>query len=278
MRRVLDDIRGAAMKITMLVCAIMSWVGCATAPGPAIAEPATPPPASAPDEAAALLKRLETAHAGVRDFQAKVIYESYDAVLERREIRTGKLVFEKTGGRRRLGILFDRVIVGGRAQNRRKDWIFDGAWLIERDHAARLFLKRQIVPPGEDFDPLKLGEGPFPLPVGQAADEVMARFEVETLEAPGDAALAGRMKDADTVGLLLRPRAGTDLAEDVERIEVFYDKKTLLPVGILVADRDQDVKTAALRDLEVNKGVDAALLEVENPDPREWQIDIRPWQ
>ena len=222
------------MTTTMLIWLVTASSGCVTTSLPPVAQPAQamPPPAAATETARELLVRLENAHAGVRDFQAKLIFEKWDAVLERREIRTGRLVFEKTKDNRRLGILLDRLIIGGRAQDRRKDWIFDGGWLIERDHEARLFLKRQIVAPGENFDPLKLGEGPFPLPVGQPAGEVLARFEVELLDKPSDDNLAARLAKVKTEGLLLRPRPATDLARDVERLELFYDTATLIPVGV----------------------------------------------
>ena len=139
-------------------------------------------------------------------------------------------------------------------------------------------MKRQIVAPGENFDPLKLGEGPFPLPVGQPAGEVLARFEVELLDKPSDDNLAARLAKVKTEGLLLRPRPATDLAREVERLELFYDTATLIPVGVLVLDRNGDRKTVALRDLAVNKGIDAGLLQVNEPNPAQWQIDVRPWR
>ena len=140
-----------------------------------------------------------------------------------------------------------------------------------------MFSKRQIVAPGERFDPLKLGEGPFPLPVGQRRDDVLARFEASILEGTEHEQLAGYLADKSVEGLKLVPRPLTPQAEDIAEVEIFYDSKTLLPRGIVLTETNGDRKTVMLRNLELNKGIDDAKLSIDEPDPKEWQIDVRPW-
>jgi hypothetical protein len=273
---------------TLLRCGSAEPVAAvAGAPGgdPAPAEePAAPgpPPKLIVDEwnpTDELLDRLERSHADLRDFQANIVYHKWDSVLQRNEIRSGEVLYQtKPRGTKRFAILLERLIVRNRSRAHRKHFVFDGSWLVEIDHEAKIFIKRQIVPPDKQFDPLKLGEGPFPLPVGQPRDEVRARFKVRRLHEPTDELLAERLAGQPVEGLHLAPKPGTPEAEDFEQAELFYDRETLLPVGISVTEANGDRKTVLLSKLKRNAGIDEGKLSIEEPDPREWRIDVRPWE
>ncbi len=274
-------------KLTIIILA-SSMLRCA-APPPVDPPPPETQPADAPEASVELtvedlLLLLERSADDLRDFQAQLTYYKWDALLEQEQIRTGELIYQvRADGSKRFAILFDRLYVGRSARDHRKHYIFDGSWLVEKDHEAKQFIKRQIVPPGRRFDPLKLGEGPFPLPIGQPQDEVLKRFEVDLAEIPadplplrgGDAALS---KLSGVYGLLLTPKPDTPEAKDLKRAELFYDREMLLPRGINVVETNDDLKTVLLRDLKRNLGVDESKLDTSEPDPKEWQIDIRPWR
>lgn len=247
-------------------------------PAPAAAPVPAAPPGAAPSEGPAddLLRRLERSADDLRTLSAAVVYRSHDAVLEQTELRSGELVYQVAGDRRRVGIFFDRVIRGTSSREHHKDYIFDGSWLVEIDYERKLLIKRQVVEPGRSFDPLRLGEGPFPLPIGQKRDEVVARFEVALLEKTSDPWLADRLAGAVVAGLELTPRPGTPHAKDFASVELFYDSKTLLPVGVHAIEPKGDTKTVFLRDHKLNSAVDEARLKIPEPDPREWQIDVQP--
>ena len=232
------------------------------------------------DPAQDLLERLETAASDLRDFQADIIYWKWDAALGRPEIRQGQVLYQSAPGGvlRRFAILLDLQIVNNRKREKHRHYIFDGSWLVEIDYDEKLFIKRQVVPPGQTFDPLKLGEGPFPLPVGQPKKEVEARFEVSALAKPQDETLATGLGDTPAEGLLLVPRPDTPEAKDIRRVELFYDPKTLLPVGICLTETGGDRKTVVLRNLKRNQGVDEAKLNILEPDPKEWHIEVVPYR
>jgi hypothetical protein len=227
-----------------------------------------------------LLDRLERSHADLTDFQADIIYEKWDNVLKASETRLGEVLYQvKPGGSKRFAILLERLIKRNRARDHRKHYVFDGSWLVEIDHEAKIFIKRQIVPPDKQFDPLKLGEGPFPLPIGQSADEVRARFKVRRLLKPRDETLAERLAGRPVDGMLLVPKPDTPQAKEFEQAELFYDRQSGLPVGVSVTEANGDRKTVILSNLKRNAGVDEAKLSIEEPDPRDgWRKDIVPWQ
>jgi len=200
-------------------------------------------------------------------------------MLQRREIRGGEILYDvrPDDGSRRFAILVTSVSIANRRNNQNKRYIFDGSWFVEIDYDNHMFTKRQIVAPGERFDPLKLGEGPFPLPVGQRRDDVLARFEASLLEGTQHKVLAKFLADKAVEGLKLVPRPSTPQAEEIAEVEIFYDAATLLPLGIVLTETNGDRKTVMLRHIKRNEGIDESKLSIEAPDPKDWQIDVRPW-
>ena len=242
-------------------------------------QPASQPSAqpSSPGTAVALLDRLETATEGLRDFRADITVYKWDGVLQRREIRSGEIVYQQRPDNqsKRFAILVKRQIIGRRQEDQNKRYIFDGSWFVEIDFDNRVFIKRQIVPPGERFDPLKLGEGPFPLPLGQRRDDVLARFEASRIDESSDEQLQAFLADKSVEGLLLVPRATTPQAREIVQVEIFYDSVTLLPVGINLTETNGDRKIVRLRDLRRNEGIDESTLSIEQPEG--FNVDVIPW-
>ena len=241
-----------------------------------------------PDPVEALLDRLERSAEDLRDFQANIRYDIWDAVTEGRQTRGGELIYQvdPADKSKRFAINFNSLIIDQTRWNESVRYIFAEGWVVEVDHKIKQFIKRQIVAPGEEFDPLKLGEGPFPLPIGQSKTEVLARFDVSLLDVPSDPFLAEMLTRRDVEGIVLIPKPGTPQAEKFQRVELFYDRATMLPVGInavaagAIDPDDPDSsnrKTVLLMNLKRNQGVDESKLSIAEPDKRQWNIDIRPW-
>lgn len=252
----------------------------ATQPAPEVKEAAS----DVPEDAVKLLDEIERAGKDLRTFTADILYQVEDDLLGDKVIRAGEIIYDMgdAGDERSIAVLFNERIVNRRRREQLKHYIFTGRWLVEIDHDDKLFYKREIVAPGETFDPLKLGEGPFPLPVGQSRADVVERFFVGSIHLPGVGALArlrGMYDDLD--GLRLRPRPGTPMAEDIKHIDLFYDRATRLPVGVDLVEVTGKRKTARLKDLRRNPTLDEATrakLSVKEPDPKAWKVEIEPWK
>jgi len=227
-----------------------------------------------------LLGRLERSAKDLHAFTAKIAFEKEDGLVGRTELRTGELIYrlDQDTQEKSFAILLDAVIINNVRRPSEKNYIFNGRWLVEVDPSQRQFIKREVVPPGQQLDPLKLGEGPFPLPIGQPRDEVLARFDVSPATLPA----TGMLQHLENVeGLLLVPKPGTQEAREYERVELFYDRDTLLPVGINAVEVRGNRQTVRLSDIKRNPALDEATLaklDIREPDPREWRIDVRPWQ
>ena len=281
--------------MTRLAAAViaMSLLGCAAAqqqpPAPAStvvpppSRPATSSPAAAPVPFATtdeLLDALERATDGLRDFQAVVVYDRADAITGDRERRTGRIVLDQPSGdaaARRFGIAFDQFIdAAGHASPQSQRFAFGQGWLAEFDDARRQCIERQLVPDGARLDPLRLGEGPMPLPVGQRAADVRRRFTASLAPAP-EAPLLKRLEEVQ--GLVLVPKPGSGVDEDFEEVRVWYDLRTFAPVGVVATMKGGDTKTVLLRDVAVNAGLDAAAKAMlDRAVPTDWRRDVRPFR
>lgn len=225
----------------------------------------------------ALLDRLEIAGRDMRSLEADLTLIRFDALLEESETRLGQVLLTRDGEATRVAIVFDEFIDGsGHGEQWRQHWVYADGWLDELDHRQKRYVRRQLVMPGEAIDPLKLGEGPIPLPIAQTKADVLSRFEVIEPPPPSPP-LLDRLEDF--VGLRLVPRAGTEMAKDTAYIELFYDRETLAPRGIRVLELNGDRDTVLLRRPKVNGAMgdpQKSLLLLESPDPAEWAWDVRP--
>lgn len=251
--------------------------------------PAAPAPAPAPAPAAApaarfadadaLLTAVERTSDSLRDFRANITLETTDDVTGDTERRLGQLVFVQEEGKpatRRFAVVFEKFIDGsGRMDERPVRYIYADGWLTEADFKQRTLVRRQLARAGEQYDPLKPGEGPVPLPIGQRRADVLARFDASLATAPDSTLL---LKSArPMVGVRLKPKPGM-ADRDLVEASVWYDAQSLVPVGV-ESQRKSGRTVVSLRDATMNGGIDAAqqaLLSLAEKVTTGWRVDERP--
>jgi hypothetical protein len=248
-------------------------------------EAPVPGAAAAFDSADELLTALETADADITTFSSRINYRKFFAIQSDEQERRGTLYFKTdhpedgTPPKRRFAVTFNELIVAGRREATEQHYAFDGQWVVEKTPSDRQFTKRQVVPPGESFDPLKIGEGPFPVPVGQRKADIVERFETAiapTAEGLDDPSLASFAAFNGLVQLSLTPKPGTPEASDFESIRIWYEPagrmlpriaKTVNPVG--------DESLVVLLEPVVNEPIDDAIFDTAvPPDEEGWNVNI----
>src|SRR5258706_2761606 len=132
-----------------------------------------------------ILDALHARGQGLKDFTADVSLATSDALGGADTKLIGKVWYQSLGeGNSRLRIIFDQKLFGAKAQpNSKVEYMLDKGWLVDRDYKRKIEVQRQVLKPGEKANLLKLGEGPFPLPIGQPKEEVLKMFEVKKVEA-----------------------------------------------------------------------------------------------
>lgn len=261
---------------------------------PAPARKAGAPVTTADD----LLVDLETAGQSLRTFQADLRKTRQYSELEGgggedKDINDGKLMFmsepaEKTAGapgaspapakmRRRFQVDFVSKIVDNVRQPDARTFIFDGTWFVERNPTSKQIFKRQIVPPGQTIDPLAIGEGPFPIPIGQRREQILQRFTAELLPAdqfPDAGPLPEALKD--TYQLKLVPRTGSDEAKKFQEVRIWYRKGDLLPRVARTVDRDDSKTIVTLTNMTINQPLPTGAFDTATPQGWDEQVTAYP--
>lgn len=272
-------------------------------PGLAVAQT---PQAPAPDAGATrpageftsaddLLKALETADADLRALSCQLLWTKTFDLGEDRHTRHGRLFFVDSRkdapapGARKFAVHIDETIIGERKETRKEQYIFDGAKLVERHPDDKRLVVYEIKSEGQNYDPLKIGEGPIPLPIGQKRDDILARFDAELL--PPDKDLQGD-DEADTARLLafvkgayqlrLTPKPDQQASVNFTEIRLWYRRGThiggdshLLPRMARTVDRKKDVDLVQLVGVKTNQKVDEAF---DVSAPAGWEVQVRQQQ
>ncbi len=225
-------------------------------------------PASAPAKvdgefatAEELLTALEKADEGMVTLTADINYDVRFEIQGDRQIRKGKLYFDNRTPRK-FAVLFEELWIGDVVRSERQLIVFDGEWLVEKNFKEKMMIKRQVVPPGQKFDPLKIGEGPLPIPLGQKKADVTLRFAAKLLPVEDGLAAAddaGAQEKAEVEALRkhvagatqirLEPKPEFARETEFKEVRLWYrrDKDgTLLPVMARTVSRNQNTAIVQL--------------------------------
>lgn len=242
---------------------------CMGHPAIQAAPAAATPPVAAPASVAVYkwLKQLDERGKTLHSFSADIRMSVHHLRTDEKDINIGKIWYQTIKGRTRFDIRFNILVVDGAIARRHAnhDIVFDGRWLIDRDGAAKIYRKVQVAPPGAHYDPLKLGQGPIPIPIGQSPALVEKNFIVSLIPAV--------KTDAGLIHLKLVPKDAK--AFTFKRLEFWIDPKLDLPVRILRIDPDSTPTLAVLTKVNVNGVMHHDFHVLPPPTSAGWTIDIQ---
>jgi outer membrane lipoprotein-sorting protein len=188
--------------------------------------------------------------------------------------RSGKVWYQDQGdGKARIRVSFDTVKKGaGKEVKERLDYKLEDGKLVERKYRTKSQTTNQVIRPGEKINLLKLGEGPFPLPIGQPKEEVNKQFAV-TKAAPAKDDPAG------TVHVQLVPKPNTRFARQFKSIDAWVDGKSHMPTRIGTRDKNETMdRTTDLSDIQINPPLDDASFMLEKIDLSGWNVTEQAFQ
>lgn len=227
--------------------------------------PTTQPRLSAESNVDQILNALDVRGKTLSDFVADVSLTREDTVGGSSTVLKGKVSFQRKGPEDgRILVVFLQKISNDQIIPEDHRYLLDNGWFTERDAEVQKEIRRQVLKPGEKFDPLKLGEGLFPLPIGQDPAEVHRIFEVTKVPPAKD-------DPPNTVHVQLTPKAGTQYARDFSTIDVWISLANDMPIRIQTVDVNQTtMQTADLSNIRINAGLKASDFELP-PLPSGWQ-------
>ncbi|MEM9167074.1 MAG: hypothetical protein AAGB48_08610 [Planctomycetota bacterium] len=234
-----------------------------------------------------LLDAIETADGAIERLSADILYTRDFALAGDRQIRSGSLGFISDDDGRRFAIVFETLIVGERLEPDGRTFVFDGQWLTERIPAQQLMLRRQVAPPGADFDPLRVGEGPLPLPLGQKKADILARYDA--IVPPPTSGLAGRDDEAQLTGfvtdagaaqLRLVPKPAFMEEDPFDEIRLWYvpTGTGVLPLMAMTLNKTGDEVVVRLINVKLNADAKIDGDAFDDTPPPGWEIDVTPYR
>jgi hypothetical protein len=218
-----------------------------------LADPTTRPALPQSSTVDQILDALDARGHDLTDFTASVLLTRVNGETGDSASQQGVVYFQrKSDGDSRIRVDFLNKIEDDKTFPEHHEFTLDNGWLIERDFKAKKEIKRQVRAPGEKMDPMKLGEGPFPLPIGQKKEDVKAQFDVQKIDPAKD-------DPPGTIHLQLKPHPGTNFARKFQLIDVWVDPVSAMPVRIKTTDvGNSDVsnyKVTDLTDVKINSGL-----------------------
>lgn len=229
------------IKWTLVLAAAISVVAAAPARDDAPSE--DPQVIETVDD---LLIALETAGRDLTSVQARIYWSRRSELEGDEQVRQGEFYFAQDapaadGYRRKaFAAVFDSLIIDGikHSDSYHERVVFDGTWFTQIRDALddRYYERRRVAPEGQRVDPLILGEGPLPIPIGQTRESILKRYEAELLDPmdgvedlvgdPSEAVFALGWTDAMQLRLVARDDSFNDSFSEVR---LWYDRTTLLP-------------------------------------------------
>ncbi len=207
----------------------------------------------------------------LKSFSANVTLREKDEISGNSWSRSGMAVYEKlSDGDSRFRVTFLKRMQDELVQEQRIEYLLDKGWLYDRNYPRKLEVRRQMVRPGEKINLLKLGEGPFPLPIGQSREDVLKLFEAKKME-------PAKSDPASTVHIQLTPRAGTQFERKFKSIDVWVALESSMPVRIETVDANESSRRGTdLSDVRLNVPLTNDHFALQ-PLPPDWQRREEPF-
>lgn len=265
-----------------------SCTGAGTAAGP---RPQTPAPSStAPVEAdnaaeegadtvQRLLEAMESAGKEFSSLSADVLLTERDALTGEDVRRPGRFWLTRGEEETRFHVVFFGVLTNEEGERPRIrpekiEYLLAGDTLVDRNYRTKTQVSRKLSAEQANRDLLKLGEGPFPLPIGQSPEEVREQFEVTLVDPEevdvdeGDVEILG-----ETRRLRLVPRDDSPLARDFSFVEIDVDPESGRPRQVITLDAaGENMKISEMQKIELDPELDPAVFELEQIDLSDWNL------
>ncbi len=240
--------------------------------GSAVAhQPRYPVPSPA---VSAALKMLQARGKTLHNFSANLKVTVHHLRTDEKDMNIGKIWYLRKGRATEFDIRFNMLVVDGAIARHHADHdiIFDGRWLIDRNGSAKIYRKIQLVGTGKDFNPLRLGRGPIPIPIGQRPAMVLQEFHVRLV--PNQARATGNVSQPRLIHLRLVPRDKRAFA--FVQLDFWINPALALPVKIERIDPDGTPTVAVLSKIKINHPM-RHNFHVAAPAPGSgWTVDIEP--
>ena len=214
-----------------------------------------------------ILQALYQRGQNLQDFTADISKTDSDNVTAKDITYIGALKYQRQAeGDVRIRVSFSHKKLGDNAMMAyRREGVLQKGKYIEQDYDTNKQTERLLAKPGEKINPVRLGEGPFPLPIGQDPQEVKKQFSVKLLPPDKD-------DPPHTIHTQLVPKEGTRLARRFSTIDVWVDTQTHFTPRIQTVDvHGNQGSQTDLTNLKINSGLNDKDFQLPPPGAK-WSV------
>jgi outer membrane lipoprotein-sorting protein len=208
-----------------------------------------------------ILDALDARGQNLKSFSADVKLSESDDATGDESTRSGKIWYQDQP---RIHVVFNTKQANGKVSDDKIEYLLSGGDLIDRTYRSKTQVTRHVLKPGEKMNLLKLGEGPFPLPIGQKKEDVHAMFDVKKIDPSKD-------DPANTVHVQLTPKAGTRFERRFAEIDVWVGLDDHMPQRIATQSQST-TRTTDLSNVKINTDLPDADFVLEKIDSGNWQM------
>ncbi|QQS10210.1 MAG: hypothetical protein IPK69_06215 [Phycisphaerales bacterium] len=219
-----------------------------------------------------LLWALETADKSLNTLTAEVVWTKEFGLGGDAHVRKGRLFYRDTREHREPGVVvdqkgtrsfaatFDELTIGSRHEKELKHYVFDGTWLAEKEPGEQRMTRTKIAGEARRSDPMRLGEGPMPIPIGQRREDILARYEVSLL--PAEEGVEDEASKAFVKGSYQMRLVSKDAQAEHSVIRLWYkpaaDAKdaALIPRMARAVSRAENIDVMQLVGVELNPKIE----------------------
>ena len=227
------------------------------------------------EQLSAVLDRVEQAGVKLKSFQADMLFQQEQILVETLTNRRGTLHYrvDTDSVRARIGFRnFQQQNLDDEKPARivkfDEDYVFDGMWVTRRNARTKSIQKWELSRKPRDKETFRLGRGPFPLPFAIKKKDVIEHFETKLLKPdPND--------PAETEHLKLLPKKDSPYAEEYVQMDLWISKNNALPVRISYEKDDYEITTVNWTDIEIDKTIKDKVFKLK-PGGRGWSEEIHP--
>ena len=206
------------------------------------------------------LKQLTRKTAELKSYQCRIEYLFSQPLFESQTLRTGRLYYQKCGGKSKLRINFQTLKQDDENQQKHiEHYIFDGVWLTRIDYQIRQVTKKQLAEPNQPVDAFELVSENFPIIGFNKIEDLKKQFEIELVEQK-------QGEPNDFIHLHLKVRPDSIYSSDYTSIDFWIDRKLYLPAKIVAVSTEEDIYQVGFLDAVVNEEIDKEVFEFKVPE------------
>ena len=218
-----------------------------------------------------ILDKLEQAGNSHKTLKADVVYTVVSRLDGDTQTRTGFVAFAgKTKTEPdKFRISFKTLKLGedGRKTREKIDYIFDGYWFTIAKHKIKTLTRLQVATKNQKIEPMRIGSGPFPIPFGQKANDMIRMLEISTRK-------ARRSDPKNCYYLKLIPRKKYRNQMNFKRMEMWISKDNNMPVKIRMKDKNKSKTIAEFSNIKTDAEIKSDLFEMKKPAG--WKSTVKP--